>query len=98
MTMVRAVMVQMTTVSTNGSSMATKPSVTGRRVLTAECAMGAEPTPASLENAARWKPMIRTPTTPPVTPSGEKAPLMMSPNALSIEEKLPRMTTRQATT
>src|SRR5664279_2258102 len=56
-TIVSAVMVHTTTVSTNGSSMATKPSVIGRRVLTAECAIGAEPTPASLEKAARWKPM-----------------------------------------
>ena len=51
--MVSAVMVQMTTVSMKGSSRATKPSLTGWRVLTAECTIGAEPTPASLEKAAR---------------------------------------------
>ena len=69
------------TVSTNGSNRATKPSLTGRLVFTAEWAMGAEPRPASLENAARWKPMIITPTTPPATPSGLNAPVMMEPNA-----------------
>ena len=67
MTMVSAVMVQMTTVSMNGSNIATKPSLTGCLVFTAEWAMGAEPTPASLEKAARWKPMMRTPMAPPAT-------------------------------
>ncbi len=70
MTMVSAVIVQTTTVSMNGSSRPTKPSLTGFLVLTAECAMGAEPTPASLEKAARWKPTISTPTTPPAIPRG----------------------------
>ena len=62
MTIVSAVIVQTMTVSMNGSSRETKPSLTGCRVLTAECAIGAEPTPASLENAARWKPTISTPS------------------------------------
>src|SRR5690606_15167461 len=48
----RAVMVQTITVSINGSNRATKPSDAGYLVFTAECAIAAEPTPASLENAA----------------------------------------------
>ena len=74
MTMVRAVIVQMTMVSMNGSSSETNPSVEGSFVFTAECAIDAEPMPASLENAARWNPTMRTPTMPPDTPSGENAP------------------------
>src|SRR5690606_2541095 len=50
MTIVSAVMVQTTTVSMNGSSSATRPSVDGFFVFTAECAIGAEPRPASFEN------------------------------------------------
>ena len=76
MMMVTAVIVQIRSVSTRGSNSATNPSLTGRRVLTVECAIAADPRPASFENAARWKPMIMTPTTPPPTPSGEKAPLI----------------------
>src|SRR5690606_35245956 len=64
----RAVMVQTTTVSINGSSKATKPSDAGYFVLTAEWAIAAEPTPASLEKAALWKPTIKTPNIPPVMP------------------------------
>ncbi len=51
-----AVMVHTTTVSINGSNNATIPSLAaGYLVFTAECAMAAEPTPASFENAARLK-------------------------------------------
>ncbi len=96
MTIVSAVIVQMMTVSMNGSSNETKPSDTGCRVLTAECAMAAEPTPASFEKAARWNPMIRTPTAPPATPSGENAPLTMSPIAAGMAPALDTMTSRQA--
>ena len=70
----RAVIVQITTVSINGSSKETIPSVTGSLVLTAEWAIGAEPIPASLENTALLNPKIKTPKKPPVTPSGENAP------------------------
>jgi hypothetical protein len=77
MTMVSAVIVQMTTVSMNGSSRATRPSLAGCLVFTAEWAIGAEPRPASLENAARLKPMISAPSTPPATPSGLNAPSMI---------------------
>ena len=66
-------MVQITTVSINGSSKATIPSVTGSFVFTAECAMAAEPTPASLEKAALLKPCTNTPTKPPLAASLEKA-------------------------
>ncbi len=98
MTMVSAVMVQTTTVSMNGSIIATRPSVAGRLVFTAEWAMGAEPMPASLEKAARWKPTIRAPMRPPATPSGAKAPTMMSETASGTAVTLVRMTKRQATT
>ena len=43
-------------VSIKGSSKATIPSLTGSLVAAAECAIEAEPTPASLEKAARRKP------------------------------------------
>ena len=69
-----AVMVQMTTVSMNGSSSDTKPSVTGSLVRTALWAIAAEPMPASFEKAARRKPWIRAPMAPPTTPSLVKAP------------------------
>ena len=49
----KAVIVQITTVSINGSNNATTPSDAGYLVLTAECAIAAEPAPASFENAAR---------------------------------------------
>ena len=45
----------MTTVSIKGSNKATKPSEAGWLVVTAECAMAADPAPASLEKAARRK-------------------------------------------
>src|SRR3990167_6223066 len=81
MMITRAVMVQITTVSMKGSSSAAKPCDTGWLVCTAECAMAAEPTPASLENAARLKPWISAPTTPPTTPSDENAPRKIWPKA-----------------
>jgi hypothetical protein len=43
--------------------------------------MVAEPRPASLENAARWKPTMSAPSAPPRMPSGEKAPPMIAPTA-----------------
>ena len=70
--MTSAVMVQITTVSMKGSSSETKPSVMGSLVRTAECAIAAEPTPASLEKAARLNPWINAPTMPPATPSPVK--------------------------
>src|SRR5699024_12403557 len=84
---VRAVMVQTMTVSMKGSSRATKPSEIGRRVLTAEWAIGAEPIPASLEKAERWKPMIMTPMTPPAMPCGLNAPEKISPTAWGVVER-----------
>ena len=74
-------MVQITTVSMNGSCSATRPSVTGSLVRTAECAIEAEPTPASFEKAARLKPWISAPMAPPATPSGLKAPTTMAVTA-----------------
>ena len=49
----KAVNVHTTTVSINGSNHATNPSETGCFVFAAECAIDAEPKPASLLNAAR---------------------------------------------
>ena len=88
----------MTTVSMNGSHSATKPSETGRRVFTAECAIGAEPRPASLEKAARRKPWMMTPIMPPVTPSGVNAPAKIWPNASGTWPMLMRMTARHEST
>ena len=65
--------VQMTTVSINGSSKATKPSEAAYFVFTAECAMEAEPAPASLEKAARLNPVINTPNRPPKPACGLNA-------------------------
>ena len=55
----KAVMVQITTVSIKGSNKATKPSEAGYFVFTAECAIDAEPAPASFEKAARLNPVIK---------------------------------------
>ena len=74
----------MTTVSTNGSSKATIPSVIGSSVFTAAWAIEADPTPASLENAARWNPTISTPMMPPLMAEGANAPLMISPKACPV--------------
>ena len=75
-------MVQTMMVSMKGSSRDTMPSRTGSSVDAALWAMDAEPTPASLENAARRKPWISTPKSAPKPASVEKAPFMMVPNAL----------------
>ena len=66
-------MVQITTVSINGSSSATNPSEAAYFVFTAACAMDAEPAPASLENAARLNPVINTPSNPPSPACGLNA-------------------------
>ena len=78
------VRVQMTMESMSGSHMATNPSVAGFVVFDAACAMPAEPIPAALENSARWMPTIATPTAPPATPLGLKAPVNMSAKACGI--------------
>ena len=52
----KAVIVQITTVSINGSNKATIPSETGSLVLAAAWAIDVEPTPASLEKAALLNP------------------------------------------
>ena len=66
-------MVHITTVSMKGSKSATKPSEAGYFVLTAAWAIEADPAPASLEKAARRKPVIRTPKRPPNPALGLKA-------------------------
>lgn len=55
----------MTTVSINGSKSATRPSEAEYFVLTAECAIDADPAPASFEKAALLNPISSTPITPP---------------------------------
>ncbi len=66
-------MVQITSVSMNGSSRATTPSDTGSSVFAAAWAMGAEPWPASFENKPRRTPHIivtsSAPTPVPATPA-----------------------------
>ena len=96
--MTSAVIVQITTVSMKGSRSDTKPSVIGSFVFTAECAIAAEPTPASFENAARLKPWISAPTMPPATPRPVKAPSKICPNAQPIWSALTiRMTSAVST-
>ena len=85
-----AVRVQMMTESMSGSHIAVKPSVAGREVFTAECAIPAEPTPAAFENSARWMPTIATPMMPPAIPSPVNAPWNMRTKALGIAVKFSR--------
>ena len=80
-TTINAVAVQTITVSMKGSHKATRPSVAGCLVFTAECAIGAEPRPASFEKAARWKPASSAPITPPAAASPLKAEETINPIA-----------------
>ena len=73
----RAVIVQTTIVSMNGSRPATTPSRTGSSVLTALWAIGALPWPASLLNRARWMPVLSS--TPNVTPVNAPVAVVASP-------------------
>ena len=79
--MTSAVMLQTTTVSINGSSIATKPWVSGSWVRTAAWAIDDDPIPASLEKAARRKPSTKTAIRPPLTPSGLNAFVTIDTNA-----------------
>ena len=54
------------------------PSLMGLSVLAAECAIAAEPAPASLENTARLTPITMTPKKPPYIAVGLKAPVTIS--------------------
>ena len=94
-----AVIVQMTTVSRNGSSIETTPSEAARRVLTAACAIGAEPMPASLEKVARRMPQMNAESKPPVIAArGSKASVMMRPKAGMISDELTTSTMKQLKT
>ena len=93
--MTRAVIVQMTMVSIKGSNNDTIPSVMGSFVLTDEWAIAADPMPASLENTARWKPIIIVPNTPPATPSPVNAPPKMLPMATGSADALSRIVIRE---
>ncbi len=78
-------MVQITSVSMNGSSNATSPSRTGSLVRAAACAMGEEPRPASFENRPRATPQrIASPTTAPPTAHGFSAWLKIVAKAAGI--------------
>src|SRR5690554_5295173 len=81
-TSTKAVIVQTTTVSTNGSNNATTPSLTGSDAFVAAWAIEADPIPASFENAALWKPTIITPIIPPLIAGAAKAPLNISTKTL----------------
>ena len=85
----KAVIVQITTVSINGSNKATRPSEAGYLVFTAECAIEAEPAPASFEKAARLNPTIKTPMIPPTPMAlGLNASVTISEIASSKKVKL----------
>ena len=86
------VMVQTSTVSMNGSSRATIPSLTGSSVFAAEWAMAADPAPASLLKTALWIPTTITPSRPPRPASKVNAFEMIVPKAAGICDALvPRM-------
>jgi hypothetical protein len=69
----------------------------GSFVRTVACAIGAEPRPASFANAARRKPAISAPTTPPATASGAKALVTISASAAGMFVKFAPSTTKHAT-
>ena len=94
----RAVSVQITTVSINGSIKPTNPSVAGSLVRTAECAIAAEPMPASLENAARWNPMIIMPSMPPPMAVGLNASVTIAVIAQGNFSALRAITSKEPTT
>ena len=81
-------MVQITTVSMKGSKRATNPSEAGYFVFTAAWAMEADPAPASLEKAARRKPVINTPKSPPSPAFGLNACEKIITKASSTKLKL----------
>ncbi len=86
------------TVSTKGPIEATIPSLAGKRVFTAACAIDAEPTPASLEKAALWKPTIITPIKPPIPALRLKAPFQICKTASGIKGRFITIITRAAPT
>ena len=94
----KAVIEQTITVSTNGPIEATIPSLAGNFVFTAACAIDADPTPASFEKAALWKPTIITPIKPPTTEVCLKAPSQIWPIASGIILKFIPSIIREAPT
>ncbi len=87
--MTSAVILLTTTVSMKGSSQATILSRIGSSVRAAELAIGAEPTPASLSNAACLTPYTKTAIKPPASAAcGEKASLRIVAMAAGISAKL----------
>ena len=87
-TIARPVMVHIIIVSIKVPVIDTSPCLTGSLVLAAAAAIGAEPSPASLEKIPLAIPFcmatIMLPTIPPVTACGLKAPLTMVTNAAGI--------------
>ena len=87
-TITRPVMVQITRVSINGSIIATRPSRTGSLVRAAACAMGEDPSPASLENRPRATPQrMASPTAAPPTAQGLRAWLKIRAKAAGMSPR-----------
>ena len=95
----KAVAEQITRVSRNTDSICTRPCFTGWLTLAEAAALGAEPTPASLENRPRLMPCI---TAEPVKPAKmawkSKAPAKMRPNTWGSSPRFMTMTTRATST
>ena len=68
------------------------PSDAGASVFTAECAIDAEPIPASLEKSARWNPMTMAPSRPPEAACPVKASEITNDSAAGICSALRPMT------
>ena len=90
--------VQITTVSMNGSSSATKPSLAGCGVRAVAWAMAALPSPASFEKTARRKPMTSAPSPPPAIPCDVNAPFQMAAIAPGSRSALRMMTSSASVT
>ena len=81
----------------NGSRRATNPSLAEYLVFTAECAIEADPAPASFENAALLNPTIKTPITPPTPIAvGLKASVIINEIASSTKVKFDNIIYKQA--
>ena len=96
MTIVSPVMVQTTSVSMKVPVMEISPCLTGSRVDATAAAMGAEPSPASLEKMPRAIPIcIATsmlPAAPPATARGLNAPTKICSNAAGMAVILAKRT------
>ena len=100
--MASPVIVQTTSVSRKVPVMETSPCRTGSRVFADAAAMGAEPSPASLEKMPRAMPLcmatIMLPATPPATAFGLNAPTKICESACGIAVILAKRMMRQIST